>query len=109
MSKKEWPIKNGQIVEVEITDLSHRGLGVAHVDGFPIMIENALPGEHVHVKIHHVGKRMGHGEVVEILLESPERVEIVDAVHLQSGTMPLQHLSYPKQLEFKQAQVKELL
>lgn len=109
MSKREWPIKNGEIIEVKITDLSHKGLGVAHVDGFPIMIENALPNEHVRVKINHVGKRMGHGEVLEILQESPHRVEIVDAVHLQSGTMPLQHLSYPKQLEFKQKQVEKLL
>lgn len=109
MSKRELPIKNGQIVEVEITDLSHMGLGVAHVDGFPIMIENALPSEQVRVKINHVGKRMGHGEVLELLVESPHRVEIVDTVHLQSGTMPLQHFSYSKQLEFKQNQVKKLL
>lgn len=109
MSKQEAPIKKDQIVEVEITDLSHQGLGVAHVDRFPVMVENALPGEQVQIKIQHVGKRMAYGEVLEWFSKSPHRVESVDAVHLQSGTMPLQHLVYFEQLRFKQKQVKKLL
>ncbi len=109
MSKKVRPIKKDEVIEVEITDLSHQGLGVAHVDGFPIMIENALPSERVRVQVNHVGKRMGHGKVLEILTKSPHRVDVADDVHLQSGTMPLQHLAYPEQLKFKQNQVKKLL
>jgi 23S rRNA (uracil1939-C5)-methyltransferase len=100
--------KNGTY-EVEITDLSHQGLGVAHVSNYPLFINNALPGEKVKVKITHLGKRIGHGDAVEIIEKSPQRVEIIDDKHTQNGTMPLQHLAYPEQLKFKQQQVQKLL
>lgn len=105
----EFPVKENAQYQVEITDLSHQGLGVAHIDGYPLFIENALPGEKVNVLITHTGRRMGHGKTIEFLQKSPERVEIVDEIHTQSGTMPLQHLTYEKQLKFKQNQVKKLL
>lgn len=107
--KKELPVVENQTYDVVINDLSHEGLGVARVDNYPVFIENALPGEKVKIKITHTGRRMGHGNVVEILEASPHRVEIVDAVHTLSGTMPLQHLAYPEQLKFKQNQVSKLL
>lgn len=107
--KKEKPVQEGHIYKVEVHDLTHQGLGVAHVDGYPVFIENALPEETVEVFITHVGKRMGHGYTTEIIKKSPHRVDIVDHVHTQSGTMPLQHLAYGEQLKFKQKQVAKLL
>ena len=92
--KKELPVVEKQTYEVVINDLSHQGLGVARVDNYPVFIENALPGETVKIMVTHTGRRMGHGYVVEILEASPHRVEIVDEVHTQSGTMPLQLLAY---------------
>ena len=35
-------LEKNSIVEVEITDLSHEGAGVAKVDGFVFFVENAL-------------------------------------------------------------------
>ena len=106
---RKYPVIENEIHEVEITDLTHDGLGVAHIDGYPLFIENALPGEIVNMKVSHVGKRMGHGRAVEILEESPHRVEIKDEASNQSGTMSLHHLSYEQQLIFKQNQVIKLL
>lgn len=108
-SKKEIPVEKNKIYEVKVTDLSHQGLGVAHIDGYPLFIENALPGEKLKIRITHVGKRMGHGEVLELLKKSPHRVDQLEDMHFQSGTMPLQHLEYKEQLKFKQQQVKKLL
>src|SRR5699024_161907 len=108
-NKKEIPIEKNKIYEVKVTDLSHQGLGVAHIDGYPLFIENALPGEELKIRITHVGKRMGHGEVLELLKKSPHRVDELEDMHFQSGTMPLQHLEYKEQLKFKQQQVKKLL
>lgn len=108
-NKKEIPVEKNKIYEVKVTDLSHQGLGVAHIDGYPLFIENALPGEELKIRITHVGKRMGHGEVLELLKKSPHRVDELEDMHFQSGTMPLQHLEYKEQLKFKQQQVKKLL
>ena len=102
-------VNKNEIIEIEITDLSHQGLGVGHIESFPIFIENALPGEVVEAKINHVGRRKGHGFTVNILKKSPHRVDIVDSVHTQNGTMPLQHLAYAEQLIFKQKQVQDAL
>lgn len=106
---KKRVVNKNEIIEIEITDLSHQGLGVGHVEGFPIFIENALPGEIVEAKMNHVGRRKAHGFTVNIIKKSPHRVEIVDSVHTQNGTMPLQHLSYEEQLIFKQKQVQNAL
>lgn len=106
---KDKPVTKNEIIELRVTDLSHAGLGVAHIENYPIFIENALPDELVKVKINHVGRRMGHGETIDILEESPHRVAIISDVHTQNGTMPLQHLAYDQQLLFKQKQVEKLL
>src|SRR5699024_3818859 len=52
---------------------------------------------------------MGYGDVLKVLKKSPYRVEELEDVYFQSGTMPLQHLEYKEQLKFKQQQVKRLL
>lgn len=106
---KKKPVNKNEQYEIKITDLSHKGLGVGHIDSYPIFIENALPGETVRVKITHVGQRMAHAFTVDILEESPHRVEIVDTAHTQNGTMPLQHLAYDQQLIFKQKQIENSL
>lgn len=107
-SKKTKPVEKNKTYEVDVTDLTHQGLGVAHVEGYPIFIENALPKETLKIKITHVGKRMGHAKPIEMLKKSPYRIDNLDELHLRSGTMPLMHLAYEKQLAFKQEQVEKL-
>lgn len=36
---KNRPINKNEIIEVEISDLSHKGLGVGHVEGFPVLLK----------------------------------------------------------------------
>ncbi len=107
--RRKRPVNQNELHEIEITDLSHKGLGVGHVEGFPIFVENALPGEIVEVKITHANRRLAHAFTVDIIKESPDRVEIIDNLHTQNGTMPLQHLAYEQQLIFKQHQVQNSL
>mgnify|MGYP000099207297 CR=1 FL=1 len=49
-------VRKNSIVEVEITDLSHEGAGVAKVDGFVFFVENALPGEKIKMRVLKVKK-----------------------------------------------------
>lgn len=109
MKKRVRVVNKNELHQIDITDLSHQGLGIGHIDRFPIFVENALPGETVEVKITHVARRMAHAFTVDIIKASPHRVDIVDSLHTQNGTMPLQHLAYDQQLIFKQNQVKNAL
>ncbi|WP_155286484.1 23S rRNA (uracil(1939)-C(5))-methyltransferase RlmD [Lacticaseibacillus zhaodongensis] len=101
------PAKNEDI-EVTISDLSYEGLGVAKVDGFPLFIDNALPGEVVLAHVTKVQKQYGFAFNKKLLKASPDRVDVHDRIYTQTGIAPLQHLSYPAQLKFKQKQIEEL-
>lgn len=105
---KKVSFKKGDLLTGTITDLSHIGQGILHVEGFPVFIEQALVGEEVTFEIDHVGQRRAFAHVVKWHSTSPDRVETHDSIYEETGTMPLQHLSYPAQLKFKQDQVKKL-
>lgn len=102
-------MKKNDIVEVEIVDLSHEGLGVAKVGGLVFFVENALPGEMISMRVLKVNKKIGYGKVEERLTTSPERNEAIDVAYLRSGIADLGHLKYEAQLAFKTKQVKDSL
>ncbi|MBF0786904.1 MULTISPECIES: 23S rRNA (uracil(1939)-C(5))-methyltransferase RlmD [unclassified Streptococcus] len=102
-------IKKNDIVEVEIVDMSHEGLGIAKVDGLVFFVENALPGEVVQMRVLKVNKKIGYGKVEERLTTSPDRNEAIDATYLRTGIADLGHLHYEAQLAFKTKQVKDSL
>ncbi|MFV0558289.1 MAG: 23S rRNA (uracil(1939)-C(5))-methyltransferase RlmD [Enterococcus sp.] len=106
---KDYPVTKNETLELEIIDLSHEGMGIAKVDGYPLFIENALPGETAQVKILKVGNKFGFGKVMERLTTSPDRESNVNEKLLRTGIAPLSHLSYEKQLQFKQYQVENLM
>ena len=100
--KKKYttPIQKNDSFEGTIEDLTFQGLGVVKVDGYPLFVENALPGEVGTIKAISVGKKYGYGKMMERTVDSPDRVDIVDKVSSQVGTMPLQHMTYEAQLTF---------
>ncbi|MGC8571048.1 TRAM domain-containing protein [Caldivirga sp.] len=57
------PVKVGDVVEVEVTEVSKRGDGVAKIRGFIIFIPNTKPGEKVKVKITRVGPSFAVAEL----------------------------------------------
>lgn len=100
--------KNDQLT-LEILDLTYEGKGIAKVDGYPLFVDNALPGEQVKATILNLKKDYGFAKTTEIIKKSPDRVEVDDARFIQSGIAPLLFLKYDQQLIFKQTQIKNLL
>ena len=43
--------KKNDILDVDISDLSYDGAGVAKIDGFVFFVENALPGEKIRMRV----------------------------------------------------------
>lgn len=109
--KKKWqvPVKKNEEYTTKIVDFTHEGLGIAKIENYPLFIEGAIKGEVVRFKVVKVGKKFGFGKLVEVIEKSPDRVDITDKVYRQTGTMPLQHLSYEAQLTFKKEQVENAL
>lgn len=102
-------MQKNQLVELEITDLSYEAMGVAHLDGMTIFVNNALPGEVVEAKILKVKKSFAFAKIENIIKQSPDRVTIKLNQWVQTGLASLAHIKYEKQLEFKRQQVINLL
>lgn len=106
---KTVPVQKNEKHTVKIEDLTHEGMGVAKIDGYPLFIEDALPGEEMEVKIHKTGKSFGYAKSMKRLTSSQNRVEVKDENFTRAGIAPLQHMHYPAQLTFKKQQVKNVM
>ena len=56
------PVEVGKIYDLEVTDTSKRGEGVAKVEGLVVFIPGAKPGQKLKVKITRVSQRFAIGE-----------------------------------------------
>jgi 23S rRNA (uracil1939-C5)-methyltransferase len=101
--------ERAQEAVAKITDLSHEGRGVAHVDGKTVFIDNALPGELVEWQRIKRGRNFDEGRLLRVIEPSPDRVE-PRCIHFgMCGGCVLQHLSGEQQLQFKQKQLIDAL
>jgi predicted RNA-binding protein with TRAM domain len=58
------PVEVGKEYDVEVTELSRRGDGVAKVQGFVIFVQGAKVGQKVKIKVDRVGPRFASASVV---------------------------------------------
>ena len=93
-------LEKNSIVEVEITDLSHEGAGVAKVDGFVFFVENALPGEKIKMRVLKVKKNIGFGKVEEYLIISKHRNQDLNVDYLRTGIADFGHLAYAEPVSY---------
>ncbi|HFU6520691.1 TPA: 23S rRNA (uracil(1939)-C(5))-methyltransferase RlmD [Enterococcus hirae] len=107
--KEKLSVKKNERYTLDIIDLSYEGMGVAKIDGYPLFIENVLPGERVEVLVVKAGNKFGYGKVEKWLTESPDRQPLKDNRLLRTGIAPLAHLNYEQQLLFKQKQVENVM
>jgi predicted RNA-binding protein with TRAM domain len=61
---KRVPVETGKEYEVDITETSRHGEGIARIQGFVIYVANAKPQEHVRIKITRIGGQNAHAEIV---------------------------------------------
>ncbi|MEM0217185.1 MAG: TRAM domain-containing protein [Candidatus Nezhaarchaeales archaeon] len=59
------PVVLGQEYDVEISEMSRRGDGLARIQGFIIFVPGTQKGDKVKVKITKIGRSYAIGEVVE--------------------------------------------
>ncbi|WP_096439005.1 23S rRNA (uracil(1939)-C(5))-methyltransferase RlmD [Alteribacter populi] len=109
MAANETPVKKNEQVHVTFEDLTHDGAGVAKLDGYPIFVPRALPGEQGEIKVIKVKKNYAIGRLIELTEESEERVEPPCPIFKNCGGCQIQHLSYEAQLEHKRKHVEGVL
>jgi 23S rRNA (uracil1939-C5)-methyltransferase len=98
-----------QTHEVDITDLSHDGRGVAHIDGKAVFVIGGLPGERAVVRIAARHRNFDEARIETLLTRSPERVEPRCPHFGTCGGCALQHLAEDRQIHVKQRVLLENL
>ncbi len=58
------PVETGKEYEVDITETSPLGEGVARIKGFLVFVGNAKPGEHLRIRITTLGPMDAGAEIV---------------------------------------------
>ena len=109
--KKFVPTPFGYHQEIEITidALTNLGAGVGRIDGWVVFVPFSLPGETVKARVFRNDKNCSHADLVEVLTQSPDRIEPGCPLFGECGGCQYQHLSYDKQLAWKTRQVGELM
>ncbi|MBR5522837.1 MAG: class I SAM-dependent RNA methyltransferase [Akkermansia sp.] len=103
------PFAYHEEVELVIDNLSNMGDGVGRIDNWVVFVPYTLPGERVRARIYRNDKNCSMADLVEVLESSPRRVKPQCPVFGYCGGCQYQHLDYAAQLEWKTAQVADLL
>lgn len=105
-------MKQGEILELEITSYAFEGKGIARVQSgektFVIFVNHAYPGDLVRAKIKKRKKNFAEASVLEIIRKAPERVDARCKYFGVCGGCKQQDLDYQAQLEHKQNQVTDV-
>ncbi len=62
---KRCPVELGEELEVEISELSPKGEGIARNQGFVIFVPNAKPGDHLKIRIMRISSKTANAEIVK--------------------------------------------
>ena len=93
-------------IEVEIDRLGAQGDGIAESPDGPLFVPFALPGERVRIELGVGGK---HATLLEVLAQSPDRVDPVCPHFGICGGCTLQHLETDAYLSWKRELVVQAL
>jgi len=103
------PCSPGEIHDLSIADLNHRGEGVGRLSGFTVFVPGALPGETAKVRVTRKRKNYAEASLLELLNHSSHRITPPCPYFESCGGCQLQHLQYKEQLAWKQKMVSETL
>lgn len=98
-------VNEGQIVELEITDMTDDGKGLGRLSGLAIFVAGAVPGDKVSARIMRLKKRYAFAETIELLEASAARVQPTCPYYQDCGGCSMLELSYEEQLRIKRKNI----
>ena len=102
-------LQKNDICRIELEDIGSQGEGIGKLQGFPVFVKDAVPGDVAEIRITKIKKTYAYGRLEKVITPSPFRIEPPCPFHRQCGGCQIQAISYEKQLEFKNRKVKNHL
>ena len=59
------PVESGKEYDVQVTEISRKGDGVARIQGFIVFVKGGRVGQKARVRVTHVGDRFATAETIE--------------------------------------------
>ena len=84
-------------------------MGIAHLDGMTLFVENALPGERVVARVQRMEKTHAFLKTLSVLTPSPDRVPPPCPYYAKCGGCVCQHMTYEATLQMKRERVRDAL
>ena len=106
---KEYSPQKNDLIMLEITDLTEEGQGVGKKDGLVFFVKDSVMGDRVEARILKVKKNYAYAKVEKLLEASPYRITPLCLVAGKCGGCQLQHLSYEKELSWKEDRIAQSL
>ncbi len=98
-------LQQGQVVELEITDLNTSGEGVGRYEGRVVFVPNTVTGDRLKAKIIQSKAKFARGKIEQLLTSSPHRIRPGCIVADKCGGCQWQHIESSYQREAKHQQV----
>ena len=98
-------VNEGQIVELEITDMTDDGKGLGRLSGLAIFVAGAVPGDKVSARITRLKKRYAFAETITLLEAAAYRVQPPCPYYQDCGGCSMLELSYDEQLRIKRKNI----
>ena len=109
LRNKEHSLQKNDLIMLEITDLTEEGQGVGKKDGLVFFVKDSVMGDKVEARILKVKKNYAYAKVENLLEASPHRIAPLCPVAGKCGGCQLQHLSYEKELAWKEDRIAQSL
>lgn len=109
LRNKEHSLQKNDLITLEITDLTEEGQGVGKKDGLVFFVKDSVMGDRVEARILKVKKNYAYAKVEKLLEASPYRITPLCPVAGKCGGCQLQHLSYEKELSWKEDRIAQSL
>lgn len=105
MARYKYPL----LEKVLITDLAAEGKALAKIDNKVVFVTRAIPGDVVDIQVKKKRKSFMEGQILRFHTLSPDRQKPVCEHFGVCGGCKWQMLPYPRQIAFKEQQVKDQL
>ena len=113
-TNKKQPTRNnqqGQLIEIEIDDLSNSGEGVGRLEGEGkvVFVPDTVTGDRASARLVRVKSKYVFGKLQQILQPSPHRIRPQCIVADKCGGCQWQHIDYQYQRSAKREQIIQVL